>query len=65
MIKITFTCEVCGGAEEIYYDDVEEKRVLPVCDTCYDTFQKKKERIKNNLLKLYSQYHIDCPDMDF
>jgi len=65
MIKITFTCEECGIVEEIDYDDVEEKRIVPVCDICYGIFEKKKERIKSNLVKLYSQYHINCPNMDF
>ena len=65
MIKIIFTCEVCGFVEEIDYDDVEEKRVVPVCDTCYCKFQKQHQRLKNNIVKLYSQYQIDCPEMDF
>ena len=54
MIDITFTC-----------DDVEEKRIVPTCDMCYDTFEKKKERLKSNIEKLYSHYHIDCPDIGF
>ena len=65
MIKITFTCEVCGEVGEIEYDDVEEKRIVPVCDTCYRKFEKRKERLKGNISKLYTDYHIDSPDMDF
>ena len=65
MIDITFTCDVCGAVERITYDDVEEKRIVPTCDTCYYTFGVKKERLKSNIEKLYSHYHIDCPDMGF
>ena len=65
MIEIKFTCEVCGIEELIDYDDVEEKRIVPVCDICYNKFKKNQERMKSNMVKLYDQYHIDCPDMDF
>jgi len=65
MIKITFTCEICGAVEEIDYNALEKKRIVPVCNKCYTAFVKKKERIKSSIVKLYSHYHIDCPDMDF
>jgi len=54
-----------GQAAKTIYNIGQQKRTLQICDTCYDKFLKRKERLKNNINKLYREHHIDCPVMDF
>ena len=62
MIKIEFTCYVCGKVSKIGVDDIGEKEVVPVCDDCYKKFISLKEkRIKSfikNIKRLYRDYNI-------
>ena len=61
MIEISFTCEKCGIKLQIEYDDVEEKRIVPVCEPCYNKFENRKDKLIRSLQKLYAEHHIDCP----
>jgi len=58
MIKVLFTCEYCGTEEKIDYDDMEEKRIVPLCKQCYDEFWKKRCRLVKAIGKLYNEFNI-------
>lgn len=62
MIRIEFTCFVCGEKSEISPDDIEEKEVVPVCETCYKLFKVDKERAVELFIKkiksVYGKYDI-------
>lgn len=62
MIKIIFTCHVCGKTSDIGIDDVEEKNIVPVCDGCYNNFVSKKELLiksfKKKLTTIYNEFGI-------
>lgn len=62
MIKIEFTCYVCGGSSEIGTDDISVKAIVPVCDSCYGKFLSRKERLVKSFIKrvtsIYSDYGI-------
>ena len=58
MIKVLFTCEHCGAEEKIDYDDMEEKRIVPVCEQCYTEFWEKRCRLVKSIGKLYKEFHI-------
>jgi len=62
MIKIEFTCFVCGEITEITEDDINEKNTVPVCDACYDKFLSQKSSLvksfKKRLDGIYERYGI-------
>ena len=62
MIKVVFSCYVCGGSSEIGVDDIDEKTTVPVCDGCYGKFLSRKERLIKSFTKklrsIYSDYDI-------
>ena len=62
MIKIEFTCYVCGKSSEITEDDIAEKAIVPVCDGCYKKFLSRKEKLIKSFIKklksIYSDYGI-------
>ena len=62
MIKIEFTCKVCGKVEEITPDDIDEKTIVPVCDACYGQFEAQKGKLiksfKKKMVKVYEVYGI-------
>ena len=60
MIKVEFTCYSCGGRSVISADDIDEKDIVPVCDSCYEKFlSQKRKLIKSFIGKLISVYS-DC-----
>ncbi len=62
MIKIEFTCYVCGKSSEISADDIDEKTIVPVCDDCYEAFLLQKDKLIKSFIKrlisIYSNYSI-------
>ena len=62
MIKIEFTCYVCGEKSEIGVDDIDEKTIVPICDDCYKKFLSRKGKLIKSFIKrlkkVYSDYGI-------
>ena len=62
MIKIEFTCYSCAETSAIDADDIEEKVIVPVCDSCYQRFLLQKERLirsfEKKLTSIYSDFGI-------
>ena len=60
MIKIVFTCFNCGDEGDINADDIEGKDIFPVCDSCYDKFLSRKERLVKFAIKKLTKIYSDC-----
>jgi len=62
MIKIEFTCLTCGETTNITENDIDEKTIVPVCDTCYKMFLSQKGKIVKSFQKklegVYEKYGI-------
>jgi len=62
LIKIEFTCFVCGETTNITNDDIAEKTIVPVCDDCYEKFLSQKGKFIKSFQKklegLYERYGI-------
>jgi len=62
MIGIEFTCGVCGNVSKITEDDIADKKIVPVCDPCYENFLAEKSKIvtatEKKLTGLYKKYGI-------
>ena len=59
MVKIEFTCYVCGNSSEISADDIEEKTIVPVCDDCYSKFLTRKKRLIRSCMKRLTGIYVD------
>ena len=60
MIEIKFTCDKCGAEETIdEEDDIDEKRMVPVCNKCYKKFEKRRLDYVKRIKKFYEEFHID------
>ena len=62
MIKIEFTCKTCGATSEITADDIDERTIVPVCASCYQTFLSRKAKLIKSFEKrmnvIYEEYGI-------
>ena len=62
MIKIEFTCKTCGANEDITADDIDERTIVPVCASCYQTFLSRKEKLIKSFQRrmnvIYDEYGI-------
>ena len=65
MIKIEFTCYVCGNTSEIGVDNIEEKTIVPVCEGCYNVFVSQNEKlIRLFVKKLTGVYNVFSISID-